>query len=109
MSATEVLDNLRAKGVAVNLNAGQIILIAEPGVINDADKIAVREHKPALIEILTLPRHGSINRPMVVHGHRLKGCPWDGCGGPVAAREDLYLCLKCDWWFQLIPMEGVYR
>jgi hypothetical protein len=109
MTATEVLDNLRAKGVTVALNAGQINLIAEPGVLNDADIAAVKEHKPALIDILTLPRHGLISRPMVVHGGGLTACPWDGCRGPVVAHKahtDLHLCMDCQWWFRLIPMEG---
>lgn len=109
MTASDLLHNLRQRGVTVQLNAGQISLIAEPGVLDDADVASVRQYKPALIQILTLPRHGSINRPMIVHGSKLKACPWDGCGGRVAARENLYLCLKCEWLFRLIPMEGEHE
>jgi hypothetical protein len=109
MTATEVLDNLREHGVTVWVEAGQIKLSAAHGVITDAVRAWVKAVKPDIIRLLTLPPHGSINRPMTVHGRRLTGCPWDGCAGEVAGHEgnNLYLCLKCGWYFELVPpMEG---
>ncbi len=109
MAAQEVLDNLRERGVTVQVEAGQIKMTAAPGVITDAVRAAVKEVKPELIRLLTPPPYGSINWPMVVHGRRLTACPWDGCRGRVVAHRDLYLCLECRWWFQLIAMEGAYE
>jgi hypothetical protein len=109
MTATEVLDNLRHRGVAVQVEAGQIKMTAAPGVITDADCAAVKAIKPELIRILTPPPHGSINWPMVVHARRLTSCPWDGCREQVVRHRDLHMCLECRWWFQLIPIEGRYE
>lgn len=109
MTATEVLDNLRHRGVTVQVEAGLIKMTAAPGVITDADRAAVKEAKSDIIRILTPPPHGSINWPMAVHAHRLTACPWDSCRGRVVTHRDLHLCLKCRWWFQLVPMEGAYE
>src|SRR5262245_9187737 len=109
MSATEVLDNLRHRGVKVSVEAGQIKMSAAPGVLTPDDSAAVREVKGDIIRLLTPPPHGSINWPMVAHARRLTACPWDGYRGQVVAHRDLHLCLKCRWWFKLIAMEGVYE
>jgi len=109
MTAPDLLHNLQQRGVAIQVTAGQLSLSADVGVLTDADKAALKEHKPALIDLLTRPAHGSINDPMVVHGSRLTACPWPACGGEVAARGDIYLCLTCNWYFRLVPMEGEYE
>jgi len=65
-----------------------------------------------LLLLLLLPPRGSINRPMGVHVRKLTHCPWDGCHGAVTGRQvnNLYLCQKCGWFFELLPpMEGVAR
>jgi hypothetical protein len=109
MTAPDLLHNLSERGVTIQISAGQISLSAEPGVLDEADIAAVRALKPALIDLLTRPAHGSINDPMVVYGRRLKACPWHDCEGATAARGDLHLCLTCNWYFRLVPTEGEYE
>jgi hypothetical protein len=109
MTATEVLDNLRERGVTVQVEAGQIKMTAAHGVITDAVRAWVKAVKPDIVRLLTPPPHGSINWPMVVHARRLTVCPWDGCRGRIVAHGDLHLCLQCRWWFQIIAMEGMYE
>lgn len=108
MRASEVLDNLRARGVAVSVEAGKVNM-SPASEITDADLAAVRAVKGDIIRLLTAPPHGSAAWPMVVHGRRLKDCPWESCDGKIDAWKGLYVCRKCRMYFQLIAPEGVYE
>lgn len=108
MTASEIIDSLRHRGVAVSVEAGKVNM-TPASEVTDADLDAVRAVKGDIIRLLTAPGHGSAAWPIVVHGSRLAACPWDGCGGRITSHRDLHLCLKCRTWFKLIPMEGVYK
>jgi len=105
MTATEIINNLGERGVHVWADGDKVKLSADrKGVITDADRAQVAEVKAEMLALLTLPPHGSIRRPMTVHGRKLKACPWDACAGEIAGHErnNLYLCLKCGWYFELL-------
>jgi len=108
MSAREVLSDLQSRGVEVWVEAGAVKM-APASLITAEDREAVRAVKPEIVRILTAPVHGSINYPMGVHARRLERCPWDGCAGEVVGQRanNLYLCLKCGWFFELLPPEGL--
>ncbi len=107
-TASQLIDNLRERGVKLWVEAGQIQM-SPASVITEEDIAAVKAVKGDILRILTPPPHGSINWPMAVHGRRLPACPWDGCKGQVTAHRELHLCLRCRTWFRLVPMEGVYK
>ena len=108
MTASQVLDNLRERGVAVSVEAG-MVQMTPASVVTEDDLAAVKAVKGDIIRLLTAPAHGSAAWPMVVHGSRLTECPWDGCGGRISAHREVYICLKCRMWFRLIAKEGVYK
>ena len=103
MTATELLNNLTARGVKVRPDGGKIQLTAPRGVITDADRAGVAAVKAELLELLTRPPLGSINRPLAAHGSKLRRCPFDGCGSELTTRLNIYHCGKCDWYFELLP------
>jgi hypothetical protein len=108
MTASQVLDNLRERGVAVSVEAG-MVQMTPASVVTEDDLAAVKAVKGDIIRLLTAPAHGSAAWPMGVHAHRLAYCPWETCGGPLVARRELYLCRKCGMYFRKIEMEGVYE
>jgi hypothetical protein len=108
MTATEVLDNLRERGVRVWVEAGQVQM-NPASVVTPDDLAAVRAVKRDIVRLLTAPAHGSAAWPMGVHAHRLAYCPWETCGGPVVARREIYLCRKCGMYFRTIEPEGAYE
>ena len=55
MTATELLDELRTKGVHLTIEGGYIAVDAPKGVLTDDLRQAIREHKVALIELLARP------------------------------------------------------
>lgn len=108
MTASQVLDNLRARGIAVSVEAGMVNM-TPASVVTPDDLAAVVAVKRDIIRLLSLPAHGSAAWPMGVHTRRLAYCPWESCGGPLVARRELYLCRKCGMYFRLIAMEGAYE
>lgn len=107
MTASELLTNLQQRGVLVETDGAGVRLTALPGVLTDSDRAAVREHKPALLALLTRPPLGSFRRPLAVRGRRLAECPFDGCAGAVTQLKEstARLCGKCGWYFELLPPE----
>jgi hypothetical protein len=54
--ATELLDDLRHRGVQLAPAAGDRLSVEAPsGVLTDADRAALRQHKAELLELLRLP------------------------------------------------------
>jgi TubC N-terminal docking domain len=110
MTACDLLNNLEASGVKVWCEYGDIKMAAEAGVITPAIREAVKALKPEIVRILITPQRGSINYPMGVEARKLSRCPWDGCGGDVQGHKanNLYLCMKCGWFFELLPPQEGY-
>lgn len=111
MTASEVLKSLEERGIHLEPDGDKITLSAPlKGMITPADRQAVAQWKPQIMAILTRAPLGSIRRPLTVRGSKLNGCPFDGCAGEINHHEksNLKLCGDCGWYFELLPMEGVY-
>ncbi len=52
MSASALLEDLLARGVNLSAQAGKLVCDAPAGVLTDADRAALREHKAALLALL---------------------------------------------------------
>lgn len=108
MTATEIINNLGERGVHVWADGETVKLKADrKGVITDADRANIAAVKAEMLLLLTRPALGSIRRPLTVRGRRLERCPFDGCAGEMAGHESnsLFVCLKCGWYFELLPVE----
>jgi hypothetical protein len=52
MSATALLEDLTGRGVRLSANGDRLRVRAPVGVLSDADRGAIAEHKPALLALL---------------------------------------------------------
>jgi hypothetical protein len=55
MSVLTLLNNLIARGVVMGMDEEGFLVNAPAGVLTDADRQALKEHKPELIELLSTP------------------------------------------------------
>ncbi len=53
MNATELMDDLRSRGVSLEADGEQLLVDAPAGVIADETKAALSELKPKLLKLLT--------------------------------------------------------
>lgn len=60
------------------------------------------------LDVSGMPRSGSIARPMPVRGSWIPDyCLWDNCEGQSTGKGgDLYQCVACETWFELLPPES---
>ncbi len=56
MNATELLDDVRSRGVSLEADGEQLLVDAPAGVITDETKAALAELKPKLLKLLTWER-----------------------------------------------------
>ncbi len=70
MSASALLETLRARGVNLSAKAGKLVYDAPPGVLTGADRAALREHKVELLALLASP-----STPPVATGPARPGAP----------------------------------
>jgi hypothetical protein len=87
MNARRCLADLAARGVLVAPDGDLLDIDAPMGVLTDADRAALREHKPIMLELL--------------------GAPCLDCGGSLPVGH-LYRCQPCTvaaWWhvYQTAP------
>ena len=54
MGAPDLLQHLHGAGLTVTLSEGGGIKVSPAGILTDAQRQAIREHKPELIALLTL-------------------------------------------------------
>jgi len=106
MSASALLETLRARGVNLSAKAGKLVYDAPPGVLTDADRAALREHKVELLALLTSPVATGPARPgapteCFSHEQEPQACR--RCGGrawrlretPQGGDGWLWICAAC--------------
>jgi hypothetical protein len=55
MTAVDLIDDLISRGVRFEVTKGRLRVNAPAGALGDSDREALARHKPALLELLTLP------------------------------------------------------
>jgi len=55
MTASSLLEGLRARGMNLSARAGKLVCDVPAGVLTDADRAALREYKAQLLALLTPP------------------------------------------------------
>jgi len=118
LTSQDFLHYLTAHGVILSSDGNHIDVEGPADVLTDELIDTLIARKAELLELLTpsktteRPRPGSFARPMPARGTRMpSGCLWESCDGSLAKRiHSLYLCSKCETWFQLLPPEdlGIY-
>ncbi len=113
MSASALVETLRARGVNLSAQAGKLVYDAPAGVLTDADRTALREHKAALLALLapsplasappvaTAPERPGAPKECFSHEQEPEACR--RCGGrawrlretPQSAGGWLWICAAC--------------
>jgi hypothetical protein len=115
MNAQDLLHDLATRGVILSSDGDHLDVDGPADVLTDEMIATLKAHKSELLELLApsktteRPRPGSFARPMPVRGARMpSGCLWESCDGSLAKRiHSLYLCSKCETWFELLPPEDL--
>jgi hypothetical protein len=103
MTATELHNDLCRRGVVLAVEDGRLIFDAPAGVLSDADKTALRELKPAILQLLQSTAPERPPRP---------DAAWDSARGvwlaagfivPTAATMPAYAKLRGEEWPKPAP------
>ena len=63
MTATALLDDLRTRGVHLAVKGEHLAVDAPKGALTDALRQAIRQHKSALLALLTASAPAAVSRP----------------------------------------------
>jgi hypothetical protein len=118
MNAQDLLHNLVTRGVILEASGDHLDIDGPTDALTDELIATLIARKAELLELLASskttrrPRIGALGRPVPVRGTRMPSdCLWETCDGSLAGRvHNLYLCSKCETWFELLPPEdlGMY-
>jgi hypothetical protein len=118
VTAQDLLHDLATRGVILSADGGHLDVEGPADALTDELIDTLRARKAELLKLLAnsrttkRPRPGSFARPIPVRGTRMPSdCLWETCDGSLAGRvHNLYLCSKCENWFELLPPEdlGMY-
>lgn len=111
MNATEIINELRAIDVKIQLDGDTLKLDGPKGALSEKLLLDLKAAKPEIIELLRVnnrPKAGTAAAPVVVHGGSFTNCLMDQCGGVVREKAGLYCCLRCLCWYRL-EVGNVYQ
>ncbi len=113
MSASALVETLRARGVNLSAQAGKLVYDAPAGVLTDADRASLREHKVELLALLAPSPPASASpvdtgparpgAPKECFSHEQDPPPCRRCGGrawrlretPKSGGGWLWICAAC--------------
>jgi hypothetical protein len=90
MNAQALLENLQARGAALQIN-GAVVRVSPSSILTDDDRALIRELKPALLELLS--SNAEAQAPALIEDAASLGTPWKplSAGNPMEAAAPLVL------------------